>query len=144
MGSFTISPPSHTSGFNKEEHVSHLCLFIEPKGEETPGFSGDGTQLAARCHYIVCVTCDLVLSDFAFFGNAIVPKIITAGEIVAGRLALGTARGDRNAPYLLTDPTNDDLRIVEAFLDERATRMPSGKIIIEPKPADDDDTEEAM
>jgi hypothetical protein len=139
MSLFEISKPGRTPGFNKEEHVSHVIVFVDPKAEEALGFDGEGTQPAARCGYVACVNCGLVLSDFVFFANAIVPKIVAAGEIVAGQLVRGTARGDRSAPYLLADPSNDDLRTVEAFLEERATRMPSGKIVIESQPAGRDD-----
>jgi hypothetical protein len=131
MSGWKISPPAAGGGFNKEEHVDHLCVFVDPKAEETPKFSGEGVQIAARCAYAICETCGLVLTDPLIYGDALAPRIADAGEVVAGRLALGKARAGRNAPYFLNDPSGDDLQAVEAFLEKYAVRLPSGKIVVE-------------
>ncbi len=131
MSNWKVSAPSPGGGFSKEEHVGHLLLFVDPRGEETAKFSGEGTQTAARCTHLACVTCGLVLTDLLLYGDALAPRIVDAGEIVAGRLTVGKARAGRSAPYLLDEADAGDLGQIEAFLDAYAVRMPSGKVIIE-------------
>lgn len=131
MSIWKISAPASAGGFSKEAHVGHLVMFIDPEAEETPRFSGEGTQTAARCAYVICETCGMVMADTMVYGDVLVPRIIGAGEVVGGRLALGKARAGRSAPYLLEDPTVDDHHAMERFLDKYAVRMKSGKIVVE-------------
>ena len=93
MSKWQITAPNPGGGgLNKEEHLEHRCVFVDPTAEETPTFSGEGTQITARCRYVVCETCSLVLSDVLVHGDVLVPRIADAGEIVAGRLTRGQAR----------------------------------------------------
>jgi len=131
MSTFTLSDPGQGGGFTKEEHVGHLCLFVEPQAEETAKYSGEGTQTAARCTYAVCITCNLVLEDLLVFGEALAPRLIGQGELVTGTLQLGKARPPRSAPYVLDVATNDERTRVQQFLGKYAARLPSGKIVIE-------------
>jgi hypothetical protein len=126
-----ISAPKPGGGFNKADHVDHLLIFIEPRAEEVPKYASEGTQIAAKTDYTICIDCNLVLTDQLVYGDALAPRIIDAGEVVAGKLAVGQARAGRSAPYLLEDPTAADLQRVESFLERTAVRMPSGKIVIE-------------
>jgi len=132
MSNWNVSAPGKGGGgFSKEDHVNHRLVFVRPEREETTAYSGEGTQIAARCAYVCCLNCGLVLEDAPMYGAALVPALLDQGDIVAGTLALGAARPGRTAPYVLTEPTASELTAVEEFLDGRAVRMPSGKIMIE-------------
>ncbi len=137
MSSWKITAPAPAGGFSKEAHLDHLVMFVKPKSEEVAKFSGEGVQTAARCEFVVCETCALVLTDVLVFGDALAPRIADVAEIVGGRLTLGKARAGRSAPYLLEDATTDDDHAMEAFLDKYAVRMKSGKIVIETPSATD-------
>jgi hypothetical protein len=137
MTSWTIADPGTGGSFVKDEHVGHLLLLVAPRGEETTKFSGEGTQIAARVDFLVCTDCGLVLADQLVFGEALAPRVIDQGEIVAGRLALGKARPGRNAPYVLEAATDSDRTTAQVFLGRHAARLPSGKVVIE-QPGDED------
>lgn len=128
-------PSSGGSGFSKEAHEGHLLVFVEPEAEETTGAYGDST--AARCAFVVCLTCDTVAADVMLWGAALVPALTDgAEELVVGRLARGEAKGNRSAPWLLWNPSEADVAEAEEWFAKRATRYPgSGRISIElPKP----------
>jgi hypothetical protein len=134
-GRFRIGKPgSSNSGFSKDDHLDHLLGFVEPQAEEVSTSFGDTT--AAHCSYVFCVDDGTVESDPLIFGSALVPRLVDVEEeVVAGRLAKGLAKPGRSAPWLLDDPTDADLEAVEAFLEANATRLPSGRIVMEaPRP----------
>ena len=62
---FKVSKPSSGggTGFVKDEHLDHLVMFVEPVAEETSTAYGDG--VAARCSYVVCLSCDAVVGTDA-------------------------------------------------------------------------------
>jgi hypothetical protein len=138
MSRFRIGrPAAGGGGFNKDDHLDHLLGFVEPQAEEVS--TSFGEAVAARCSYIFCCDDATVDSDVLLFGSVIAPRLCEAeDEVVAGRLTKGLAKPGRSAPWLLDDPTDDDLDAVEAFLEANATRLPSGKIVMEAprKPGD--------
>jgi hypothetical protein len=137
MGGFKVGAPNPTTGFVKDDHGDHLLAFVEPRAEEASTSFGEST--AARCSFVVCLDDRSVTADVLLFGSVIVPRVTgTESEIVVGRLGKGLAKPGRSAPWLLDDPTDDDLTKVEAFLARYAVRTPSGKTIVE-EPADGDE-----
>jgi hypothetical protein len=128
---FKIGRPSLGGAkFDKNLHVDHLCVFVGPKLEERSTQFGDAT--AAIVDYVCCLDCPTVDADVVIFGVALVPALTDGDEeIVAGRLGLGEPKAGQNAPWLLFDPTDDDLVRVEQFLERNAVRTPSGRILVE-------------
>ena len=139
MSSWTIANPKPAGGFSKEEHVGHLLVFVGAVGEEVAKYSGEGTQVAAHCNYLICIDCAVVLRR---------PDGVRRRRRAEGHRQRRNRRGPvsrsgrpapvRSAPYLLDDPTDADVESVSAFLDKYAVKMPSGKIVVEQPDAHDD------
>jgi hypothetical protein len=129
--SFKIGKPAAGgSGFDKVKHTDHLLAFIEPKAEERTTRYGD--TVAATVSYVACLDCQTVDHDVDLYGQSLVPALTDSGEeIVVGRLGLGEAKAGQNAPWLLWDPTDDEVAQAEQFLEQNAVRTPSGRIIVE-------------
>jgi hypothetical protein len=130
---FTFGRPSSGgSGFTKDEHLEHALVFVEPELTETthPTY-GDGQ--AARCSFVVCLTCDLVFADPLIYGAALVPALTDSGdELVVGRLGRGEAKPGRSPAWVLWNPSDDDLEAAREYFAKHATRYPSsGRISLE-------------
>lgn len=131
---FKISKPSPGGGqWDKQFHLDHLHVFIA-----NGGFSAEdvetsfGTSGAIKCDHIVCVGCREVIDDQLVFGAALVPRLDGAeSNIVVGRLGQGLAKPGRSAPWVLDDPTDDDLATAERFLERFASTLPSGKVVLD-------------
>ncbi len=85
-------------------------------------------------HDRVCATCHEAWAATDVSGAALAPRILSAtGEIVAGRLVQGTAKGEgRSAPFLLDDPTPEDIAELDAIFSKYAVKLPSsGEIVFE-------------
>jgi hypothetical protein len=129
VSTFQFSKPS-ADGFSKDDHEDHTLVFVEPAPEDMSTSYGDTT--AARCAYVVCLDDDQVYSEVLIFGTALVPALTDPGEeLVVGHLVKGTARPGRNAPWLLEDPTDNELGRAEAFFTAHARREESGRIVVE-------------
>jgi hypothetical protein len=143
---FRIGGPAARGGFPKDEHLNHLLAFVEPRSETTTKFDGTGTQTAAVCSYVVCVPCRRVFTEQTIYGEALAPRLVdTESEVVVGTLAQAQSRmPGRNPAWILDDPTDTDIGAVQGFLTEYASRLKSGKIVVEqpddeaPPPTDDD------
>jgi hypothetical protein len=118
-------------GFEKAEHEGHLLAFVSPSLEEGV-VTKFGASDAARVRSVLCAD-DLSLhSDQLIFGAALVPRLIGAdGDIVVGRLVRGEARNGQSAPWLLDDPTGDDLAEAQAMLNHVVGKMPSGALVVD-------------
>jgi hypothetical protein len=140
---FTIGKPGAggAGGFKKDDHEGHLLAFVGITLEE--GVSTvHGDADAVRVETLVCLDDPALFNDQMMFGAALVPRLSEAeGDIITGRLVKGEAKAGRNAPWLLSDPDDDDMKQVDDFFDENATRLKSGRIIVELPPAEDDDPE---
>jgi hypothetical protein len=134
---FRIGRPSAASnGFDKNAHIEHLLIAVEPEAQEMETSYGPAT--AAHCSYVACVDCGTVDADVLLFGTALVPRLLDVEEgLVAGRLCQGQAKAGRQPPWLLEDPSDGDIAQAEAFLERCATRLPSGRIVMEPPRPDD-------
>lgn len=125
--------------FDKDAHEGHLvfAIGVESRPDQQTRF---GSADAAACEYWGCIDDSTVVEDYLLFGAALVPVVVSdseAGfEVVCGRLVKGTASGGHNAPWLLETPTSEDFELVAKWLDDHATRLKSGRILIEPATAD--------
>lgn len=133
--SFKISKPgARLSGFSKDEHEDHLLAFVGITLEEAVSTSF-GESDAAHVESVVCLTHPVVYHDQMIFGTALVPRLTELddkdADMVLGRLVKGDAKPGRNAPWLLEDPTDEDEARCEEFFEQYASRLKSGRIVVE-------------
>lgn len=135
MGDFKLGGPgSGGTGFQKEIHDEHLLAFVgimfEPKKK-----TQFGEQDAAHIEYLACVDDNNVFEDVVIFGTVLVPMLVEGAanaDIVVARLGKGEAKPGQNPPWLLWDPSEEDMERTARWLDAHAYRTPSGVIHIEP------------
>jgi hypothetical protein len=142
---FTIGKPGGNGGsgggFRKDDHEGHLLAFIGISYQESVSTVHGDTD-AVVIETLVCLDDIQLWNDQMIFGAALVPRLAEAeGDIIGGRLVKGEAKAGRNAPWLLVEPDDDDMKHMDEFFDENATRLKSGRIIVELPPTDDDDPE---
>jgi hypothetical protein len=121
------------SGFNstKADHVGHLLVFVRPVVETRTNAKGEPYDVA-RCDYVLCTKDMGAWADHAVSGAALVPKLTTAeNTIVSGTLALGEAKASQSPPYLLEDPTDDELAKIQELFAKFAIKMPTGKVVVD-------------
>lgn len=131
---FNISKPSPGGGkWDKDAHLDHLHLFIANGGFHAEDVETSfGTSPAVKVDHVVCVGCREVIDDLLVFGAALAPRLDGADAgVVVGRLGQGLAKPGRSAPWTLDDPADDDLATAEKFLEQYATSLPSGKIVLD-------------
>jgi hypothetical protein len=127
---FDIGPPGPGGGFDKAAHVEHVLTFVNPVAEDRDG--RDGSYSVALCTFVVCHTCRLALTDVPVSGKALAPRINNGGsEIVAGVLVTGEAKAGRNPAYLLEEASAEQLDAVADDYAKFATKLPSGKIVVD-------------
>lgn len=136
MSRFNIHRPTSSGGgdqWDKGAHVDHLHLFVA-----ADGFTADdvdtsyGVSPAVKVDAVVCCDCVQLWDDQLIFGAALVPRLDgNEPGVVVGRLGQGLAKPGRSAPWVLDDPTDDDLAAAEAFLEQYATVLPSGAIVVD-------------
>lgn len=132
--SFKISKPSPGGGkWDKDAHLDHLHLFVANGGFHAEDVETSfGTSPAVKVDHVVCVKCGDVVDDLLVFGAALAPRLDGAeAGVVVGRLGQGLAKPGRSAPWTLDDPTDDDLATAERFLEQYATSLPSGRIVLD-------------
>lgn len=125
--SFEPKKPSTGKGsFDKEAHLDHLCIFIEPVADVLDTQFGNA-QPVARCSYVVDLDVEPVdvTPEALIFGQALVPALVDGGdELVVG--TLGKASGNAGRSYwLMYDPSDEDLARSKEWLDKNAVRSPS-------------------
>lgn len=138
MGNWNVGGGGSSGGggsFDKDAHEGHLvfAIGVESRPDMQTRF---GTSDAAHCAYWGCVDDSTVVEDYLLFGAALVPVVVSDSEAgfdaVCGRLVKGTASGGHSAPWLLETPTAEDQELLSKWLDDHATRLKSGRIVIEP------------
>lgn len=128
------------AGFNFEEHENHLLAFVgvHSRPNEQTKF---GIRDAAGVAYAICIDDGTVVADALFFQTVIVPSLLEGGrasEIVLARVGKGEAKGGQNPPWLMYDPSDEDVALAAKWFDKYAVRMPSGTIVVEvPEHTDD-------
>lgn len=138
MPTFRISKPVSGGGsddkFPRDQHLEHLVLHIAETFTAEQVDTVHGPKDAVPVDHIICTDCLEVWSDQLVFGAAVVPRLNGAeGGVVVGRLGQGLARPGRSAPWTLDDPTDADLDQAEKFLQEYASTLRSGRIVIDTK-----------
>jgi hypothetical protein len=128
-----ITGPKSRPGFDKDEHVGHLLVFIHPSWESRTGEFGE--YEVARCAYVACVEDYDAYIDVPVSGAALVPRLVDDddGAVVVGRLVRGVAKAGRSAPWLLEDPTEKELAAAQEFVDEYGSQAKSGAISLDIK-----------
>jgi len=127
----TISPPADNGGFDKNAHLDHALLFINVTEESGPTAFGETTW--AKIEVVADLDDNSVSRDAAIFGTFLAPSIYGAGTpIVCGRLRQGTsAKPGQSPPWLLENPTDEDLAKAENWADKYVTELPSGALVVD-------------
>jgi hypothetical protein len=116
-----LSKPAQGSGIKLADHIGELIVFIGCKLEKDVNTTF-GVSNAARVDIAVTLDGDdagAVFFDSLLFNKTIVPALTQAdSDIVVGRLALGAAKAGQNAPYILSEPTDEEVAAVLAWLEE--------------------------
>jgi hypothetical protein len=116
--------------FMKEDHLGHTILFVSPKQEELQTAFGESE--AAVCSAVICATCRQGWDDVPVFGSALAPRLFMSLEsVIVGVLVQGTAKPGRNAPWLLDDPSEEDLALARQIVDEVAVVSKGGKVLVD-------------
>jgi hypothetical protein len=126
-------PGKSSAGVDKADHEGHLVMAVGAVYDLVE--TSFGASDAARCGYFGCVDCLDFAADQLIFGRALVPRLteVEDSDVVVGRLVKGEAKPGRNAPWLLEDPSDDDLAAAEALLEEFGSQSKSGAIALDLK-----------
>ncbi|MEO8697091.1 MAG: hypothetical protein ABI658_26515 [Acidimicrobiales bacterium] len=102
--------------YRNPDHLGHLVVFHGPRSRAVVQ-TAYGLSDAANCLKVSCVTCNKSWDDVDVFGAALVPALTeaTVDDVVA-RIDQGEASAGRSAPWVLADPSADDIAAAEAFL----------------------------
>lgn len=137
MSGNPFSRPASASGIQWADYKGRLLL-VEPKSYET----GINTSLGEKD----AVRADVTIVDGAngpeeYVDTLIFPRALIAqtrslvGEKVLGRLGQGSAKPGQNAPWRIDDPSDDDLKIGVAYLEQRTAKNPfAAPAVAESKP----------
>jgi hypothetical protein len=118
--------------WNKHLHLDHLHLFV---GDDTftaeTVDTANGPAKAVKVGDIVCLDCLQPWKDQLVFGARLIPRLDGAEPPVPGRLGQGLARPGKSPAWILDDATSGDKKQAEDFLEQYATTLPSGKIMLD-------------
>ena len=70
-------------------------------------------------------------TDQLVFGKALVPRLTGDTDTKAGRLGQGLAKPGQSAPWVLDDPTDDDIARADKFAGRFITELPSGDLVLD-------------
>lgn len=142
MGFEVSKPAAGGSGFNPNEHVGTLIVFVGTSLEADIN-TAYGRTNAARVQITVPLDGDRageVFYDSLIFGKVIVPSLTNSdGDIVVGRIVMGTAKAGQNAPYTLDDPTDKEVEAVVAWLEANIKETSQGRYVVVAGEAPTDD-----
>lgn len=137
MADFQVGGPGPgrpSSGWANSEHVGHLVAFVGITEEERTNSASREKYVVAHCAFVVCVdVCKHAWADLDIGGRALAPRLLSAdSEIVACRLVLGEAKGDRSAP-VLAEPDLKPVEVeeVQKVFTAYGARLPSGKVVFD-------------
>ena len=126
-------PAPGGSGFKVAEHEGELIVFVGCT-LEVDVVTQYETSNAARVEIVVPLDGDgagEVYYDALIFNKVLVPSLTNAqSPIVVGRLGTGEAKGSQNAPFLLTDPSEEEHDSVVKWLADNVGSDKSGSYII--------------
>jgi len=126
---FEIGKPATGGGIQLSEHVGALIVFVGTSLEANMQ-TAFGKTNAARVQIAVPLdgpSAGEVYQDCLIFGKVIVPSLTNAeSDIVVGRLVMGAAKAGQNAPYTLTDPTEEEEKAVLGWLESNIVENGNG------------------
>jgi hypothetical protein len=133
-GGFDVSgagPGKPSGGYTNSDHIGHLLFYGHPtEAQRTSTYEGRESYTVASCEFVVCLSHHKAWSTTDVSGAALVPRLLSAtGKVVAVRLILGEAKGDRNPPILPEDATAEELVDVQAALTKYAAQLPGGRVV---------------
>lgn len=120
-----FSRPAPTSGIQWEDFLGKLLL-IEPKSYEQEVNTQYGTKPAVRADVTV-VDADAGPEEWPealiFPGVLINQTRSLLGQKVLGRLGQGTPKQGQKPPWVIQDPTEEDIAIGTRYIDSRSPKV---------------------
>jgi hypothetical protein len=133
-----LSRPSPSGDrWPKDKHLDHLHVFAGGLVTEDVTTSRGPAQ-AAKLDVVACLDCREGWTDQLVFGKALVPRLTSDpdAEAVVGRLGQGLAKPGQSPPWVLDDPTDDDMTRADKFAGRFITELPSGDLVLDLKGLD--------
>jgi hypothetical protein len=126
-------PGRPSGGYTNSEHLGCLMAYGHPtEAERTSSFEGKDKYTVAACEWVLDLTHHKAWGTTDVSGMALVPRLLTAAsKVVAVRLILGEAKGDRNPPIIPEDGTAAEIAEVQEVLGKYGARMPTGRIVFD-------------
>jgi hypothetical protein len=124
----TIGKLAPLDRFDKEEHLGHVLVFVNPIAEE--GDFGFGETVSAVCD-VICINDTKAWPGARIFGTQLVPRLLSGDKIVPAVLVQGTARAGRAAPWLFEEVSDDEQADAQAVVDRVVTQLGSGKLVVD-------------
>jgi len=124
----TLSRPSPSTTGLDLAALNGSLLLVRVRSYEarvTTRFDTEGKP-AIRCDVAVLdgPLANTSQGDVLLFGSALVRSLSDhEGEYVVGRLGQGARTGSNNAPWILLDPNDSDLRVAQDFLARRGVSV---------------------
>jgi len=118
--------PSQGDRFTVSEHTGALCLFfVHEVRQGLPTSFGDREAVACDVHVLEGKDAGEIFQDCLIFQGGLIGSLRRAagGDPVLGRIAQGIAKPGQNAPYILSEFTDQDAAKAEAYLTERAKKF---------------------
>lgn len=136
-----ISRPAPRSDWNKNDHEDHHVMFVHPESDMMDTTWGE--KEIARCEYAGCLDCFEFTTKYVAFGTVLVPQLVgTDDPVKTGRLVQGEAKKGQSPPWLLEDPTEEDMAAAQAFIDQYGSQSRSGAISLDLKAIERDKPEQ--
>jgi hypothetical protein len=130
---FEIGKPAAGGGIQLKDHVGALIVFVGTSLEANIN-TAFGPTNAARVQVVVPLdgpSAGEVYSDCLVFGKVIVPSLTNSdSDIVVGRLVMGAAKAGQNAPFMLEDPTEEEVKSVLAWLEQNIAENANGRYFV--------------
>lgn len=119
--------PDTSDFFTIKDHVGDLVIIAVNKF--TPNFptiNGERDTIHAEVVIVEGKDQDTRYSEALLFGSKLVPQLRNKmGAVVLGRIALGDKMPGKNAPYILTKPTDDDKAMASKWTAANGDVVPS-------------------
>jgi hypothetical protein len=111
--------PGSVSGLRLDELKGSLLIIYPKRVDEVKTRLGDKTATRGDVHVVNGPRAGKVFRDTLIFPTVLQDQLrgeIGSGDPVLGRLGLGAAKGNQNAPWVLDDATDDDEQLAAEYL----------------------------
>lgn len=119
--------PDTSDFFSIKEHVGDLVILaINGFTPDFPTINGNRDTIKAEVAIVEGNGQDTRYAEALLFGSKLVPQLRNKlGSVVLGRIALGDKQPGKNAPYILTKPTDQDKAMASDWTKRNGAVKPS-------------------